>query len=572
MKIADWQALWPQAMALWSPYLKLHEPIWLQHDEMIEEHDFEKQIAAIKLTDQRVLVNIAEIKSLGLEEYALEILAHEIGHHVYAPANMKQQLQLLSSIYQSLPEFGQHAAHVANLFTDLLINYHLQRHKNCRIDKVYQRLNQQSKNKEPSPLWDVYMGIYEQLWQLPATTLTQEKLTDAQQGDAILGSRIIKVYGKNWLVGASRFAMLMTPYLEDFKPNNQLSVLIDTLGVGENYKGGDVIDLPTIAPIHPNFDENLGGRKKGEIDQDESKADSNSESSNQGLNPSQYQVIMRFAGVNMSSDEVVIDYYRKKVQPYLLPFPKKAQPAPSDTHFAGYELWDIGDDPTQLDWVSTAFYGKPAIPGVTTRKALYEPSEDMDTVKNMPCNLDLYVDSSGSMPNPSFEFSYPTLAGALLCLSALRAGAKVKVTLWSSADHCISTDGFIDDEQEVLSLLTGYFGRGTNFPLPVLKETYHQPSERPTQIVVLSDDGVDTLYESCWEEIIGEDVCAMALKNCQGAGHLVLQLYDEIETYIKANKNFVLAKQQGWQMYRVGDLSSMLDFARQFANQYYGSI
>src|SRR5699024_2070882 len=122
-----------------------------------------------------------------------------------------------------------------------------------------------------------------------------------------------------------------------------------------------------------------------------------------------------------------------------LAFPKKIQPAPSDTHFSGYEQWEIGDDPTKLDWVSTAFYGKPTIPGITTRKILYEPSTDNDTPKMLPFDLDLYVDSSGSMPNPAIQLSYPTLAGVLLCVSALRAGARVKVTLWSSAHQCTST-------------------------------------------------------------------------------------------------------------------------------------
>src|SRR5699024_4255026 len=170
------------------------------------------------------------------------------------------------------------------------------------------------------------------------------------------------------------------------------------------------------------------------------------------------------------------------------------------------------------------------------------------------------------------QLSYPTLAGVLLCVSALRAGARVKVTLWSSAHQCTSTDGFIDDEQQILAVLTGCFGGFTAFPLHVLRDTYAQPRQRPTQIVVLSDDGVDTLYQNDEQGNSGASICAAALKNSQGAGHLVLELYHEIEKHIENNENFALAKQQGWQMYRVEDLPSVLDFARQFANQYYGSI
>ena len=42
-----------------------------------------------------------------------------------------------------------------------------------------------------------------------------------------------------------------------------------------------------------------------------------------------------------------------------------------------------------------------------------------------PLDLDLYVDCSGSMPNPQVNVSYLTLAGAIVALSALRAGARV---------------------------------------------------------------------------------------------------------------------------------------------------
>ena len=49
------------------------------------------------------------------------------------------------------------------------------------------------------------MRIYERLWQLPPETLTSAPLGSSEEGDAWLGSRIIKVYGKDWLTGASRW-------------------------------------------------------------------------------------------------------------------------------------------------------------------------------------------------------------------------------------------------------------------------------------------------------------------------------------------------------------------------------
>ncbi|WVM93400.1 hypothetical protein ULG90_05475 [Halopseudomonas pachastrellae] len=66
--------------------------------------------AAIRLTSQRVMVNLQDITQRGLDDYALEVLAHEIGHHVYAPANMTQHLQLLAVVRQALPGSEQTGA------------------------------------------------------------------------------------------------------------------------------------------------------------------------------------------------------------------------------------------------------------------------------------------------------------------------------------------------------------------------------------------------------------------------------------------------------------------------------
>lgn len=83
--LEDWRRAWPQALALWSRYTQLQLPRWLVHAEAIAAEGMEGQLAAIRLTDQVILINTAEIAARGLVDFAVELLAHEVGHHILAP-------------------------------------------------------------------------------------------------------------------------------------------------------------------------------------------------------------------------------------------------------------------------------------------------------------------------------------------------------------------------------------------------------------------------------------------------------------------------------------------------------
>ena len=74
----------------------------------------------------------------------------------------------------------------------------------------------------------------------------------------------------------------------------------------------------------------------------------------------------------------------------------------------------------------------------------------------MPVDLDLYVDSSGSMPDPQLATSYLALAGAIVALSALRAGASVQATLWSGTGQVTVTNGIATFEVEFNSPYGAY--------------------------------------------------------------------------------------------------------------------
>ena len=172
------------------------------------------------------------------------------------------------------------------------------------------------------------------------------------------------------------------------------------------------------------------------------------------------------------------------------------------------------------------------------------------------------------MPNPQVATSYLTLAGAIISLSALRAGSRVKATLWSGAHDYQTTGEFIRDEREILKILTGYIGGWTAFPIHLLRETFinRKPSDRPAHILVISDDGVDTMFSQDEKNNSGWDVSRMALERARGGGTMVLNLWSDWQT----NQTLARASKEGWDIHRVQTWEQLVEFARAFSKANYG--
>jgi hypothetical protein len=172
------------------------------------------------------------------------------------------------------------------------------------------------------------------------------------------------------------------------------------------------------------------------------------------------------------------------------------------------------------------------------------------------------------MPNPQRTVSYLTLAGAIIALSALRAGARVQATLWSGARQFQTTPGFVSNEHAILQVLTGFIGGSTAFPLHVLRDTYQRrkPGDRPVHILIISDDGVTTMFAKDEHGNSGWDISREALEKARGGGTMVLNLYKDWR------KDVDLARanaEQGWQIHVVRNWEDLLAFAKWFSHLKY---
>jgi hypothetical protein len=552
-----WSARWPEALRAWGRFTKVHDPLWCVTSAEAAKAGLTSSFAMFRLDDRTVVLDLRQAADLGLDSFPVEVMAHEIGHHVLCPADLADHARLLARVRQGLPELEEHAPVVANLYADMLINDRLQRSRGLRMDKVYARLV----DPTGAPLWTFFMRTFEILWSLPSRTLTGRAVATSMDGDAQLAAKLVRVYATDWQRGAGGFAALCYRYLSEQSAGDVAAarrrVCVGMVGDGVPVPGLTGLDTDPI--VHPALDPNVNDFAPAEAPTSEPVG-----GGGQYRQPFEYGQILRQLGMSISDEDAAARYYRECAAPHLVRFPVRTRPSSTDPLPEGHTQWDIGEPVETVDWVATALRSPIVVPGITTMRRLVGTTEG-DSPDVRPVDLDLYVDSSGSMPNPRQSMSYLTLAGAILALSALRVGARVQATLWSGTDQFLMTDGFVRDSDEVLHVLTGYFGGATAFPIHVLRKTYlDQKRPEPTHIVVISDEGVDTMIQST-DELgrPGSEIAAAALAAAGAGGTLVLNLWSDAE------EERLRGLTPGWDLSRVTTWEQLVDFAASFSRRQY---
>lgn len=568
-----WNSAWEPALKIWSPYTRLSEPKFLLTTGDEQRAGLTGSFAAIRINDQQVMISLRQVAELGLEDYSLEILCHEIGHHVFCPGNLLEAGRALAIAMKALPTQENQAPSVVNMWEDLLINDRLVRLHKQRHVEIYERLRREDST---SKLWSLYMRCFELLWGLRPGRLAVVKLEPHEEGDAHLAARMVRVYGHDWLHGVGGFAALCLPYLmEDSDAVKGFALLKDMARAGEGAEPPvGILDIGDYSVVHPSRDPNVAGRR-GDRGTAEGDAQGSSASSadagggkGQAREPFLFGQVLQALGLKLDCHDAAVRFYREKALPHLIPFPTQETEESKEPLMEGLEPWDVGESMDEIDWMQSVLVSPKPIPGFTTVKRTWGVMGGKERERE-PLDLDLYVDCSGSIPNPQMTFSYLALAGAIVVLSALRTGARVQATLWSGAGQFQSTPGFIRDEKAILRVLTGFIGGATAFPNHILVDTYSErkTSDRPVHILILSDDGVNTMAQPDNRGTPGLQISETALKKARGGGTMVLNLYAPqfLESaFAKASRAM------GWELFRVTDWSELLGFAREFARKKYG--
>ncbi|WEO77522.1 VWA domain-containing protein [Cryobacterium sp. SO2] len=336
-------------------------------------------------------------------------------------------------------------------------------------------------------------------------------LTDPRV-DAGLLAETVRTFGDDPVSGALRFGMLLapylvTPYLAAQGPSAPGTAPVRRAGLCDGESGatpataGELVAVLGDArlqdlPEHPAVIKarNLTAKSAAADGTGPgSPAAVSAGSTDQGYGLARTLELYRDSGANA----VIAAWYQTRARSYVRPLLQRSTTAPpAGTEIPGpLESWELGDDLTDLDWAASMARNPTIVPGVTTVHREYLP--DLPPVATVSLDLDLYIDSSGSMRSPMFE-SPAVLAGSILILSVLRGGGRVRVTSFSAAGQVAGGARFTRDRLEALRDLTTYFGAGTVFPLDLYRDRYRGLGRTSAtvrrHVVVLSDEGLLSMF------------------------------------------------------------------------------
>lgn len=564
---------WPKARVAFSPYTRLAAPILCRTPADEAQEGLQSSFAMIRFRDERIVIGLSQIVERGLEGHAHAILAHEVGHYVHAPGTLLEHVRLSDRIRRTLPaELASHAGLVGNLYTDLLLNDRLQRTGIADIAAVYAAL----RGPSSSALWTVYMRAYERLWLLAPGTLCGPTSFE-HDADADLIARLVRTFRDRWLEGAAPFTLLIAPYLETLPPDESgVAPWMDTAGtsVGDVIPDGltdDDFDPSTVK--HPALDAALEDAAGDDPDARRvvsgraTQGDGRPDRRTVTRGPREWLELLRAVGVQRSPRELLARYYRELAMPHVLPFPTQRLERAGDPLPEGLDVWESGSALEAIDWFETLARSPVVIPGLTTVQRTYGIAEGGEPERRPP---DLYVgiDCSGSMGNPAHQIAYPVVAGVVLTLSALRAGASAMACLsgeWHGSGEFTETTGFVRDEAALLGVLTHYLGTGASFGLPRLVATFVNAPKRarPVHVLVVSDSD---LFGEIDGTALGWDLAARAVAQAGGGATAVLRLASA-KGYAPHIAKLTAA---GFTVYLVSSEPELVAFARAFARRTFG--
>jgi hypothetical protein len=182
---------------------------------------------------------------------------------------------------------------------------------------------------------------------------------------------------------------------------------------------------------------------------------------------------------------LVSKHYRRLIEPWILRL-RGASPEPEAFLPTVTEDWQAGDSPARIDWTASVLERGP-LAGVLPRQRELEPDPPPEAEGVLPC-VEIYLDTSGSMPDPGRQLNAMTLAAQILSASAIRRGGSVRGIIYSSSAPL--TSGWMRDEETAREFFLGYIGGGTRYPFDLLRES---AAERHDAIRVIVSDS-DFLY------------------------------------------------------------------------------
>ncbi len=461
---------WPAAQAHWSRFLLLSDPAPLTGVP---------SIAQIHLGSRQVQLNYEWILQKDLTDCVEALLAHEVGHHVRYPGTLavEARMRLMEKSIIPIPGYS-----LTNLFTDLMINEHLGHTLREPLVKLYQALVP-VQQWQRDPAFAFYLGVYEELWELPPGTLLGRAAADFEtahpgfRGDArLLCERLFhlepNIYTQFLYFVSVLSRYLKPPELEKPDPENPSPCHADE---------------PTpddwAEALRPNGPEKAAVQKAlregwlAEGDADKLTGDKSLARRIAGLPGMQ-------TGDANAVPEIMGAFYRREAERYLFHPPPQCILGEAIVPTT-LEDWEWSDPVRDIDWLQTLLRGGPELGAVQpVKRTRIAETEGYEAPLWRPL-MEIYLDVSGSMPDPRVTLNAMNLAALILATAAIRKGGSARALLYSTG--IVAYWNWCRSETELSHFLMHYIGAGTEFPFAKLAESVEECAERKPTRVVISD-------------------------------------------------------------------------------------
>jgi hypothetical protein len=469
---------WPCAQAHWSRFVLLRQP---------GEDSTQPSVAQIDLRSRQVTVNAEMILKNGLGDTLEAILAHEVGHHVRFPATMQTQARM-RLLERSLVPFDDYS--LINHFTDLMINERLGERLRIPLMKVYRSFTAEAAfhgearwKRDPAFLF--YLAVYEELWGLEAGALMGAaagafgEMFPAYRAEARVLAENLFALGPNLYTQFLYFLSVMVHYLTP--PDDEQPQAGHSLQCGR----GEPTPAEWAEAVTPSAGELEAIRRALKARWFE--ADQADRLERTACAENRINGLPGFGTRDaVLVPEIMAAYYRQQAEHHLLRPPPQRRLGELQVPTT-LEDWELGDPLRDIDWAATFLLRGRELGGALPVKRVKVAEEEGLEAPLWQPRVEIYLDVSGSMPNPSLAINAMTLAAQILATGTVRAGGRVRALLYSSTPLLFWE--WTRSETEVSRFLMHYIGGGTEFPFEILDESVKEcAGDQPIRVIITDSD------------------------------------------------------------------------------------
>jgi hypothetical protein len=491
------------------------------------------QLAFMKFPEFQAYENLERILQEFPEDPQRALRAidkHEVSHR-FCPYDLVTSILLFFEISKALKgkvsgDEKEKSKEVLNLFTDMNGNTNLSRRGDEDIVWLYENLSR--KNFQHSALGRVYARGMELSWGkslLPeGTTLTEREQNAAKEISEIYAGDYFNK--SKWRNNANQYASILSGFLDEAGKQNSQG---DSEGNSSNSQGEGSQSSSGSSQskgLMKKLREKLSGKKdqgkkqdsgneKGEgseAEKDEAKdkkgniiygPDNISSNIPDSIDDkTAAEIAKRFAEIGTNGlptnpsglrefrdlmagfgrgdpKKASLDFYEMLAKSYDVIFSTQPFGRPRVNPFQPIK-WHSGMPVERLDADYSLQSGGRLIPGVTTYAWNSRRRDFKGGLEEIVPDLDLYLDSSQSMINPTEAISLAVLAGVVLAKKANRKNANVRGTNFSGEGQYSSTE-FTRNIISVLENFMIHYNGGTILPTEKILEG------GPKQVVIITD-------------------------------------------------------------------------------------